>query len=103
MQTIEGKIVHSNRGKTSGVSVSVLIFWWSRILSTLAAAQRAPETGVPRGRATLSLNGTGGLRKDRIRIRPDQPHCADDENENDSEHYGIFGDVLALFVAEKLR
>jgi hypothetical protein len=45
------------------------------------------------------LNGTGYVRKYIIGIRSDQPNGADNDYQDNGEHYGIFRNVLPFFVA----
>jgi hypothetical protein len=37
-------------------------------------------------------------RKYIVGISTDQPDCADDYDEDNSQHYGVFGNVLAFIV-----
>src|SRR5881397_2277398 len=44
------------------------------------------------------LNRTRDCREHIIRIRPDEPDCANDKDKNHRQHHRILGNVLSLFV-----
>jgi hypothetical protein len=48
------------------------------------------------------LNRTGNIGKYRVGIGSDQLNGSDHNYQNDGQHYGIFGNVLALFLVPKL-
>jgi hypothetical protein len=48
------------------------------------------------------LDGAGHVREDVVRVGADQPDRPHDDHENDGQHHGVLGDVLALFVSPKL-
>ena len=48
------------------------------------------------------LNRASNLRKDIVRVRSDQADRANDNDENDGQHDGVFRDVLALFIIPEL-
>ena len=48
------------------------------------------------------LNSTGRLGEDCVGVRPNQPYCADYNDEDHGQHDSVFGDVLALIVLPEL-
>lgn len=38
------------------------------------------------------------LREDVVRVRPNESYCPHDDDQNDSQHYRVLGNVLTLFV-----
>jgi hypothetical protein len=48
-----------------------------------------------------SLNGTGHLREHIICIGPNKADSTYHDDQYDSQHYGIFRDILRLFFAQK--
>lgn len=38
------------------------------------------------------------LREDVVRVRPNESYCPHDNDQNDSQHYRVLGNVLTLFV-----
>src|ERR1700757_2010122 len=48
------------------------------------------------------LKRAADLRKDVIRVRSDQAHCAHYDYENDCQHHRVFGDILTVFLGPQL-
>ena len=48
------------------------------------------------------LNSTRRLGEDCVGVRPNQPYCADYNDEDHGQHDSVFGDVLALIVRPQL-
>jgi hypothetical protein len=48
------------------------------------------------------LDGTGYVREDVIGIRTDQPDRAHDDDQNNGQHDGVFGDILTALVLYQL-
>jgi len=47
------------------------------------------------------LNRTANFRKHVVSIRPDKPDRAHNNYQNDRQHNGVFGNVLALLIVPK--
>ena len=48
------------------------------------------------------LNRAANLRKDIVRVRPDQTDRSHDNDQNDGQHHRVLGDVLTLLVIPEL-
>jgi len=57
----------------------------------------------PENSRSSLLNWTGDRGEGVIGVRSNQPDCPDDNNKNDSEHHGIFGNVLTAFARPQAR
>jgi hypothetical protein len=66
--------------------------------------ERADPGGDPsnaHGPGCRSLNGTGHLREHIICIGPNKADSTYHDDQYDSQHYGIFRDILGLFFAQE--
>jgi len=52
--------------------------------------------------AFLLVKGAAHLRENVVGIRSDEPNRADYEHEDDSQHHGVFRNVLAFIREEKI-
>jgi hypothetical protein len=68
-----------------------------------AAKLRRPAAYDLAEGTTVLLNGASDLREHVVGIRPDKANCANHDDENYSQHYCVFGDILATFVVPKLH
>lgn len=48
------------------------------------------------------LDGAGHVRENVVGVGADEADRANDDHENDGQHHGVLGDVLALFVSPEL-
>jgi hypothetical protein len=48
------------------------------------------------------LNGAANLRKHVVGVRSDKPDRPNDDDQNHSQHYRVFRDVLTMFILPKL-
>lgn len=48
------------------------------------------------------LDGTGDVGEDVVRVRSDEADGADDDHEDDSQHDGVFSDVLSPIVIPEI-
>src|SRR5580704_14287274 len=65
---------------------------------TLRVTAKSGASGHRDDAASL-LNGTGHVREDVVRVGADEANRSHDDYENDGQHHGILGDVLAFFVS----
>ena len=54
-------------------------------------------------RSQTLLDRAGNGRKGVIRVRPDQANRADNQDQDDGQHYGIFRNVLAVFIVPEIQ
>jgi hypothetical protein len=67
----------------------------------MVLATRQISTGAKAWLAVFLLDRTGNRREHIIGVGPDQSNCSNDDDQDDRQHYGIFGDILSLLFEPK--